>query len=100
MQQFRDKWNWVVVMAWLLAGASILASIWMGWRFGFHSVPGLDTANHLTETTQVNTLVIMASVGQILVSLLFGFMFSMLNSIYQTTIDSLDTARKLLYEKR
>lgn len=100
MSELRNKWRWVVAAAWVLAAVSVASSLWMAWSFGFYSAPGLNTSNHLTEVTHVNVLVVIAAGCQMLVSLLFGCMFTMMNSIYQTSIDTWDNSRKLLYEKK
>lgn len=87
MEGLKNKWRWMVTMAWIVAAASVLVSIWLGFQFGTYQAVELNAQFQNETVTKINMAVIMGCVVQALASILFGVMFTVLNEIYQSTID-------------
>lgn len=87
MHNLKTKWRWMVTMAWIFAAASVLVSIWLGFQFGTYEVAGFNASRESVMLTKINMGVILGCVVQAMASILFGVMFTVLNEIYEGTID-------------
>ncbi|WP_249976070.1 hypothetical protein [Vreelandella olivaria] len=87
MEGLKKKWRWMVTMAWIVAAASVIASVWLGLQFGTYQAVELNAHLQSEAVTKINMAVIMACVVQAMASVLFGVMFTVLNEIYEGTID-------------
>lgn len=87
MEGLKKKWRWMVTMAWIVAAASVIASVWLGLQFGTYQAVELNAQLQSEAVTKINMAVIMACVVQAMASVLFGVMFTVLNEIYEGTID-------------
>jgi len=87
MEGLKKKWRWMVTMAWIVAAASVIASVWLGFQFGTYQAVELNAQLQSEAVTKINMAVIMACVVQAMASVLFGVMFTVLNEIYEGTID-------------
>lgn len=87
MEEQRSKWKRAVEAAWALAAVSVLAAVWMIYQQGFSETPGLDHANQMVMQAHINMPVIIGGAFQIAASILFALMFSIINSIYMTSIE-------------
>lgn len=87
MEGLRNKWRWMVTLAWLVAAASVIASVWLGFQFGTYQAVELNSQFQNETVTKLNMAVIMGCVVQSAASVLLGVMFTVLNDIYANTVD-------------
>jgi|GEM_PF-1998828 cytochrome bd-type quinol oxidase subunit 2 len=87
MDGLRNKWRWMVTLAWIVAAASVIASVWLGFQFGTYQAVELNSQFQNETVTKLNMPVIMGCTVQAMASILFGVMFTVLNEIYESTID-------------
>lgn len=87
MEGLRNKWRWMVTLAWLVAAASVIASVWLGFQFGTYQTVELNSQFQNETVTKINMAVIMGCIVQSAASILLGVMFTVLNEIYVNSID-------------
>ncbi|MGE4534646.1 hypothetical protein [Halomonas sp.] len=87
MEEQLNKWKAVVGAAWALAAIAVVFSGWMAYRYGLGETTGLNELNQLAPKAVINMPVIIGCAFQAVASILFATMFSMMNSIYQTSVD-------------
>ena len=96
MDPLKKKWRWMVTLAWIVAAASVLVSVWLGFTFGTYEVRELNAQMQLADVTKLNMSVIAGCVVQALASLLFGVMFTVLNEIYENSVDIYDQNQRAI----
>lgn len=87
MGERRDKWSAVVGIAWVMAIISVAVSAWMAYRFGLGEALRMNELNQSLTMRSINMPIVIGAVFQAAASILFGCLFSMMNSIYQTSFD-------------
>lgn len=82
----RERWFSWVMIAWMLAAASVIAGIFLITELGYIELP---TGNRFITRREPNVMIWALAIGQALGAIMLAVIFHMLHSIYQNSCDQL-----------